>query len=308
MTDDEPSEACVHSHPVPPEEISRYSPARDPEAEQGIADYIRGQARDEDVQHVEKIKTEYVLGDAYEIWDVTTDKNRWWVITNLTNLYSQKHFPSLDYTLSFHVGLMMRLKSRPQRPDSSEPDPFDEVFRRREQANDRYERAVEAEDYQAVGMQLRECLISLIGVMNRRLDLGEEAIRPKAADFKAWADLFIGHLCAGSSNKELRTYLKAAAEKTWALANWLTHHRNANDTACSIALQATDTLIGHFGQLTARKLTGDLHTCPLCASRNIRTHFDIEIDPDGAYFSTCGLCGWSDHPGQPLDGNESPST
>ena len=118
---------------MPAEEVGRYSVERDPAAEQDITNYVHGQARDETVQHVERVKTEYVMGEPHEIWDVTTDKNRWWVITNLTNLYLQKHFPSLDYTLSFHVGLMMRLRSRPEGADSSEPDPFDEVLRRQEQ-------------------------------------------------------------------------------------------------------------------------------------------------------------------------------
>ncbi len=85
------------------------------------------------------VKTEYVMGTAYEIWDVTTDKDRWWVITNLTNLYSQQHFPSLDYTLSFHIGLMMRLRSR-DGGGSDDPDPFDEVMRRQEQALENQER------------------------------------------------------------------------------------------------------------------------------------------------------------------------
>src|ERR1035437_2129537 len=120
---DRPSDddCVVHDHPVPPEEIGRYSAERDPDAEQDIENYVHGQARDETVLRVERVKTEYVMGDPYEIWDVTTDKNRWWVISNLTNLYSQKHFPSLDYTLSFHVGLMMRIRSRPNGADSSDP-------------------------------------------------------------------------------------------------------------------------------------------------------------------------------------------
>jgi hypothetical protein len=144
MTTDEPSEAqpseaqadtddCIIAHPIPPAEVGRYSVIRDPDAEQDIANYVHGQAADETVQHVEKVKTEYIMGDAYEIWDVTTDKDRWWVITNLTNLYSQKHFPSLDYTLSFHIGLMMRLRSR-EGGSYGESDPFDEVMRRQEQA------------------------------------------------------------------------------------------------------------------------------------------------------------------------------
>ncbi|MCW2413206.1 MULTISPECIES: hypothetical protein [unclassified Sphingobium] len=303
--DDE--DACVHTHPIPAAEISRYSPISDPDAEQDIINYVNGQAPDENIANVKRIKTEYVLGDKYEIWDVTTDVGRWWVITNLTNLYSQNHFPSLDYTLSFHIGLMMRLKSRSSRPDSEEPDPFDEVFRRREQADDRYERAVEAEDYQAVGMQLRECLISLTSVMQRRMELSEAVERPTAADFKAWADIFVGEFCRGPSNKELRSYLKSCADKTWDLVNWLTHDRNANDTACSITLHATDTIIGHLVQLTMRKLSGDIQICPRCQSRNIRSHYDIDIAPDGAYYTTCGLCGWSSHPGYDLDHKKSPA-
>ena len=172
-------ECVVHDHPVPADEVGRYSVERDPAAEEDIANYIHGQARDETVQHVERVKTEYIIGEPHEIWDVTTDKNRWWVVTNLTNLYLQKYFPSLDYTLSFHVGLMMRLRSRPEGANSSNPDPFDEVFRRQEQAKERYERAIEAEDYQAIGMKLRECLISFVGVMRRRVEYARILRSPK---------------------------------------------------------------------------------------------------------------------------------
>jgi len=107
----ETDECITPQHPIPAEKLARYSVERDLHSEQDITNYVEGQARDEIVQHAERVKQEVVLGDTYEIWDVTTDKDRWWVITNLTNLYSQKHFPSLDYTLSFHIGLMMRLRS-----------------------------------------------------------------------------------------------------------------------------------------------------------------------------------------------------
>jgi hypothetical protein len=290
------ADCVVHDHPVPPEEIRKYSPVRDADSEQDIANYVHGQARDEIVKHVEKVKTEYVLGDAYEIWDVTTDRARWWVITNLTNLYSQEHFPSLDYTLSFHIGLMMRLRSRPQGPDASEPHPFDEVFRRQEQAKDRYERAIEAVDHQAVGMQLRECLLSLMSAIRRRVEIADLAERPQDANFTSWMEILINRLCGGAHNKDLRQYLKTTAEKTWQLVNWLTHDRNANQTASSIAISASDTLIGHAAQLLQRAKTDYIETCPLCLSRNIRSHFDINIEPDGAYYTTCGQCDWSSHP------------
>lgn len=288
----------VHNHPLPPEEIGRYSPVRDADSEQDIANYVHGQAHDEIVQHVEKVKTEYVMGVAHDIWDVTTDRGRWWVITNMTNLYSQQHFPSMDYTLSFHVGLMMRLRSDSDRADAADIQPFDEVARRREQAGDRHDRAIEAEDYQAVGMQLRECLLSLIAAMRRRVEIEKVSERPKEADFKAWSELLMGQLCPGERNKELRQYLKTVSEKTWQLVNWLTHDRDANQTASSIALHACDTLFGHYVQILMRAKSDNSETCPRCSSRDIRYHFDIHIEPDGEYYNTCGSCGWSNHPNE----------
>lgn len=292
----EGNECVVHNHPIPPGELARYSVIRDPYLEQDIALYVEGQARGEIVQHVEKIKTEYIMGEAYKAWDVTTDQGRWWVLTNLMNLYSQKHFPSLDYTLSFHVGLMMRLRSRPYGADISEPQPFDEVFRRQEQAKNRHDSGIEAEDYQAVGMQLRECLISLVTVLRRRVKISSSIEKPQDANFISWSEILINELCKGKSNKQLRQYFKKIAKETWQLVNWLTHDRNANQTASSISIEACDTIVGHFVQILVRERTDKTEQCPNCKSRHIRTHFDITIEPDGDYYTTCGVCGWSNHP------------
>ena len=293
----EPDDDCVaHAHPVPASELGFYYVDSDPHSEQDIARYVEIEAHDEKVEHIEKIKEEIVLADRYQIWDVTTDKNRWWVITNLTNLYSQKHFPSLDYTLSFHIGLMMRLRSRPRGADADDPSPFDEVFRRQEQAKHQYERSVEAVDYQAVGMQLRECLISLIAAVRRRIELDENAERPQDANVKEWCDVLLNHVCGGSSNQRLRKYLKNTSNHTWELVNWLTHDRNANDTATSIAIHACDTMVGHFVQLLMRDRTDNTEECPVCKSRNVRTHYDHRIEPDGDYYMTCGECDWNTHP------------
>jgi hypothetical protein len=292
------SDCVVPSHAIPAEELGRYSVERDTHREKDIADYVESQARGESVQHVERVKQEVVLGDVYEIWDVTTDKDRWWVVTNLTNLYSQRHFPSLDYTLSFHIGLMMRLRSRPDGVRGDDPSPFDDVFRRQEQAKERFDVAVEAEDYQAVGMHLRECLLSLIGVVRRRVVLAETAERPQDANFVAWSGLLSDELCRGASNKELRQYLKGTAKDAWQLVNWLTHDRSANKTACSIGIHGCDNVVGHFVQILERERTDRTEQCPICNSRNIRTHFDISIQPDGDYYVTCGVCDWSSHPAE----------
>ncbi len=291
-------------HPLPPDQLGRYSPARDFYAENDIAEYVQTEARDETVQNVERVKTEYVMGDPYEVWDVHTDKDRWWVITSPTNLYSQKHFPSLDYTLSFHVGLMMRVQSRSEREGEPEPTPFDEVLRRMHQASDLLDRAVESVDFQAVGMQLRECLISLVAALRRRVEIANTVDRPKDADVINWNKLLVAELCPGPQNDDLRGYLKATTEKAWQLVNWLTHHRNANKTAALIASDAIDAIVKHYLRLLSRERAYRTDQCPRCASRNIRNFFDIAIGPDGAYFDECAACGWNSHPGYPDDDTE----
>jgi hypothetical protein len=303
---DKPDTACTlpPDHPLPPDQLGRYSPERDYFAEKDIAEYVLCEANDETVQNVERVKTEYVMGAPYEIWDVCTDKNRWWVITNPTNLYSQRHFPSLDYTLSFHVGLMMRVASRSDRAGETDPTPFDEVFRRQNQAGDLLERAVEAVDLQAVGMQLRECLITLIASIRRRLEISDGGERPRDADVIGWNRLLTGHLCPGEKNDELRNYLRATTEKAWQLVAWLTHHRNANKTAALIAADAVDAIVKHNVRLLSRERADRTDHCPRCASRNLRTFFDIAIEPDGAYFEACAACGWNSHPGYPDDARD----
>lgn len=289
-------EECVIAPVIPPEEAGKYAVKRDVHAEGDIADYVRSQSpSDDEVRHVELVTTEHVLGRAYEVWDVTTAQDRWWVITNPTNLYSQSTFTSLDYTLSFHVGLMMRVQSRHAGP-RGEPDPFDEVMRRHMQASDLLDAAVEAEEFQGVGMALRECLLSLMAAIRRRVELPSGVEAPQAANFKGWSEALLDLLSAGSSNQTIRSYMKHHAKETWELVNWLTHTTSADQTAASIALEACATLIGQFIQLVVRTRTVGIAACPRCSSRDLRTHFDPVIGEDGDYFSSCGQCEWDNHP------------
>ena len=296
LLEEEPDCVMPPDHPIPPELLHLYSVDRDPFAEQDIADYVHSQARDEIVSHVERVKREVVMGDPYEMWDVTTDQGRWWVITNPTNLYSQKHFPSLDYTLSFHVGLMARVRSRSGSPDGTDPTPFDEVLRRFEQAGDRFGHAIEVEDLQAVGMLLREGLISLTTAVQRRVSLPQDTEAPQVANFVGWAEVLLNVLCGGGSNERLRQYLKSQVKETWQLVNWLTHSRSADRVATEIGIGGCDSTLRTFIQLLERQRTGGTEECPSCRSRNIRTFFDIEIPPDGDYFLSCGACDWHNHP------------
>ena len=292
--------------PLPPEALEKYTLGHDPHEEAEIASYVNIQCRgDEIVCYVEHIKTEFVSGQRYDAWDVHTDKQRWWVLTNLTNLYPQTQFPSLDYTLSFHIGLMLRMLARQERDRGGrEPDPFDEVYRRRDEVADLIVEAIEAEEFQSAGMRLRECLITLVGAVRRRIKLPVGGEFPKDADVPAWNEVLINHLCAGGSNKTLRQYLKTTADRTWQLVNWLTHDRDANKTEAIIAHEAVGVQIGHFVQLAIRDLVDLVAKCPQCSSRDVRSYYDAGILPDGAYYQRCRACDWNDHPGDAsMDGD-----
>lgn len=303
MTDGEKTQEGTHTfppdQPLPPDALATYTLGHDVHEEAEIADYVNGQCRgDETVQYVERIKTEYVSGQRFDAWDVHTDKQRWWVLTNLTNLYPQAQFPSLDYTLSFHIGLMHRLQSREERErGGSEPDPFDEVYRRRDEVAALIVKSIEAEEFQSAAMRLRECLITLVGAVRRRVELPASGEFPKDADVPGWNEVLINHFCPGEPNKVLRQYLKATANRTWQLVNWLTHDRDANKTGAIIAHEAVSIQIGHFIQLVIRDRVDLAEACPRCSSRDVRSYYDAAIEPDGAYYERCRACYWSNHPG-----------
>src|SRR5450755_2280593 len=139
---------CLIPPRVPDEVLKNFKfKGSDEEAKQ-IIDYVEWQSRkdNEHVTFLEKVQTEYVLGEAHDCWNVHTDKGQWWVITGPTNLYSQALFPSLDYTISFHLGLMLRLHSkRTGTEDARLGDRLAAAFRRWEQAAQALDESNESE-------------------------------------------------------------------------------------------------------------------------------------------------------------------
>jgi hypothetical protein len=111
-----------------------------------------------------------VMGHEYDVWDVETDKNHWWVITNPTNLYLQSEFKSMDYLLSFHIGLMHRVfanQARSARTGEEERGRLLTPWRKWEQAAKAADEADEAEEFQAVGMRCREALLAFVHAVAR---------------------------------------------------------------------------------------------------------------------------------------------
>lgn len=235
------------------------------------------------VVHMEKAASELVGPVRHDIWDVQCEDSRWWVITEPTNLYSQDKFPSRDETLSFHVGLALRMSYEYDRrlpPEIPAADLLAGTWRRWEQAFEPYESGDEAENFQAVGVRLRECLISfIIETTNDDLvPVGE--VPPQGANFREWTALLADTLASGKSNEHLRSYLKKLAVETWEYVNWLTHAKNAVRPDADIGIRAVEHLLNIF-TLARVRLRYPGNRCAECGSYRL-------------VGGVCEHCGWAD--------------
>jgi ribosomal protein S27AE len=262
---------------------------RDKRGEDKIREYVEWQAKGEKVLHAEHVTTEYVLGRKLEAWDVRTDKTRWWVITDPTNLYSQELFPSLDYTISFHVGVTTRMMSEPD----ADVHPMQKAFmrapwRKWEQASESLKKSEEPEDFQAVGMRCRECLISMVKLMVRPEFVPSGSTPPKRGDVSAWCDLIANYCVRGSEFDSIRKYLKDSARSAWQLVNWLTHASNAREFDAEMALRITEHILVNFGSIVFRRVNELPDRCPRCGSYKIilALHRKRPSSPG------CLVCGW----------------
>src|ERR1700730_3991299 len=127
----------------------------------GVTSYFETRAPDLTVEFVQKVYTETILGHCHQVWDVHTDKDRWRVITNPSNLYSQDQFPNMDLALTFHVGLCLRVRHSEKHKLSELPsEPFAQCYRYLSEASYALGQAEEVLDYQSVGMRCREALLA----------------------------------------------------------------------------------------------------------------------------------------------------
>lgn len=267
-----------------------------------IAEYVEIEASDEKVVHCELVRTEFVSGTRYDVWDVHTDKNRWWVITNLTNLYRQAEFQSLDYTLSFHIGLMARLAARDRREPDEETAEMLAVFRKLEQVSDAADRADEVEEFQSIGLQCREALVALSRILASVVAEERTDAKFKAADFKNWSEAAAEVLCPGSSAKESRAFLKGVSSRAWDLVSWLTHAGNATHQDMIMGLMATHATVDALAMMLKKHRSGAPDRCPNCASYQVTALYRPEFETDSGYIRFCPKCEWSDAPERVIDG------
>ncbi len=249
---------------------------------EAVRSYVEREAH-EQVVHLEKAASKLVGPVRHDIWDVHCTDSRWWVITEPTNLYSQADFKSRDVALTFHIGLSIRMSYLHDRriPEQiPEADLLRGTWRRWEQAFEPYESGDEAENFQAVGVRLRECLISfIIETANDDLvPVGE--VPPQGANFREWSELLANTMAAGKPNEHLRSYLKKLSVETWEYVNWLTHAKNAIRPDADIGLKAVEHLLMVF-TLARVRLRYPGTRCPQCQSYRL-------------VGGVCEHCGWTD--------------
>ncbi len=291
---------CLIPERPPVEALRRSVIDSSPFEEREIVEYFEAESRRDKagaakVQHLELVKTETVWGRTHKVWDVHATDGRWWVITEPTNLYSQALFPSLDYTLSFHIGLMARMMARQARQASvKNVELFASAWRRWEQAAEAIDSAKEAEDFQAVGMKCRECLLAFARVAQKSIVLLDKTQAPKRADFIHWMELLTDQVAGGAHAKEIRRYLKDGASTTWQLANWLTHTSNAFRLHAELVVDATKNLLEAFTAAFAGHESRNPGRCSKCSSYQLASFYVPELEQDLPYMLVCMACGWEE--------------
>jgi hypothetical protein len=281
-----------HTIPPPPaKHILASFTIANPTSKRAVSDYVETQARGERVLHAEKVKSERILGIDHDCWDVHTDTDRYWVITAPSNLYSQHYFPSLDFTLSFHIGVTARIMARSRgAPNDAQKARLMPAWRRWEQAAETLDTAEEAEDFQAVGVKSRECLIQFVRCLGKPDMVPEGQTAPQRGNFISWSELIANAIAAGPSAERVRGHLKAVAKSAWELAAWLTHANAATRQDAVFVLDATHTVLAAFGNAVIRHESGSPERCPNCGSYNLDVGFNPELPR--SYVSECEECGW----------------
>jgi hypothetical protein len=266
--------------------------------ERAIRQYVASQTPPEsgdEVNLVQKVGRRRVAGRTHDLYDVwMSSGQRWWVITDMTNLYSQGDFKSLDQVFTYHLGLNIILHEQFNvQPDEDQAEHVGRPWRRYAGAVDAMAAAEEAEDFQAVGIRCREVLLALVREYMDADWVHVQGGRPQDANAKAWLGIFANSLTA---NSKARAYLKALAEKTWDLSVWLQHYVDASELDAEIVLGATQQFLRAFTLLRVRHSQSAEERCPNCDSYQVVEESSELIERDG-HFGTllhneCVVCGW----------------
>ena len=264
-----------------------------------VTEYMKSQAPDLTVQFVQKVYAENVLHVRHEVWDVHTDVDRWWVITEPMNLYSQDQFPNMDLALTFHVGLCLRIPHSERRKLSElSVEPFAECYRCLQEASDALAQASEVADYQSIGVRCRETLLAFVKAAQAVMPWTSAQDAPKRADLNAWSDHICSVALSGTSHEHRRHLFKTLLESAWKFTNWLTHTKSSRWHDAEAAVSSTENAITLCVSAVIRHIRGVPEQCPACGSQRLSPQRGHRHDlPDLEWERpTCDKCGWVGEP------------
>lgn len=271
-------------------------PATDEEIEQ-VRSYMEWQAPDLKVEFLQKVYSEHVMQHRHDVWDVHTNVDRWWVITNPTNLYSQEQFPNMDLAVTFHVGLMVRIPRSDRQKVSDIPiEPFAECARYLDEATTAVSHAEEVADYQAIGVRCREALLAFSNVAQIMLPWQSPEPKPQKANFKAWID----HICkvalAGEAQKDRRRLFRTLLTAAWDFANWLTHTKSSKWHDAEAAAETTGHAVSLAISAVIQHVRGVPPACPACGSHRLSPQRAFDEDDNEWERPGCTKCDWTGKP------------
>jgi hypothetical protein len=266
-----------------------------------VLSYMATQAPDLTVEFAQKVYAENVLDHRHDVWDVHTNVDRWWVITNPTNLYSQAQFPNMDLAVTFHVGLCLRIP-RSEKPKLADLpiEPFAQCYRCLSEAADALAQAQEVADYQTIGVRCREALLAFVDAAETVLPWMSDSEPPKRADFKAWVEHICNVSLGGASQKDRRQLFKTLLNSAWSFSNWLTHIKSSKWHDAEAASATTEHAVALCISAVIQHIRDVPDVCLACGSHRLSP--ERAYDPDNPENEwerpVCTKCDWTGEPVQ----------
>lgn len=261
---------------------------------EAVRSYMEWQAPDLTVEFLQKVYSENVMQHRHDVWDVHTNVDRWWVITNPTNLYSQEQFPSMDLAVTFHVGLMVRVPRSDRQKVSDVPvEPFAECARYLTEAAEAVTHAEEVADYQAIGVRCREALLAFANMARVMLPWQSTEPQPQKANFKAWVDHICAVMLAGEAQKDRRRLFRTLLLSAWDFANWLTHTKSSKWHDAEAAAETTGLAASLAISAIIQHVRGVPSACPACGSHRLTRQRAFDEGDNEWERPSCTKCDWT---------------
>lgn len=272
-----------------------------------VVQYVESQCKDECKVLSAKPEQHFNdIGEEVRVWNVKTDlEGALWVVEGDTvpmNLYLQgAYYFSADEVYSFHIGLMERMynKSIEYKPENFveaitlESDIAPQLFRKLKSIATLIDSALEIEDFQAIGVQCREVLITL-GNSIYFAEMAGQGEQPQASNFKRKAELFIQFYLIGSENSNYRSIIKKLTESTWEYACKITHSSSTTFYEASTCVTLCTSLVGVYENIRQKVYDPiSQYKCKVCKSKRLKP-VDDEATDDGIvtkWFLQCEECG-----------------